>query len=85
MTEKKQYSDILGKQVVTKEGKKLGIVKDINFETNVGEILQLIVKDPTIYTKELNLESTPEKDVLFPFNSIIAIGDFVVVSEEDLL
>jgi len=85
MIEKKPFSEILGKMVVTKEGKRLGMVKDITFETRIGELIQLIVKDITPYVKGLNLEITPEREVLIPYNSIIAVGDFVVVSEEDLL
>ncbi len=81
---KKPFSDILGKLIVTKEGKRLGLVKDITFETNTGELIQLVVKDPTKYTKELNLEKTKEEELLIPYNSIIAVGDFVVISEEDL-
>jgi len=85
MIEKKPFSEIIGKLVVTKEGKRLGIVKDITFETRVGELIQLVVKDPTPYIKNLNLEVTKEKEVLLPYSAIIAVGDFVVVSEEDLV
>jgi sporulation protein YlmC with PRC-barrel domain len=85
MIEKKPFSEILGKLVVTKEGKRLGIVKDITFETRVGELIQLVLKDPTPYIKNLNLEITKEKEVLIPYSAIIAVGDFVVVSEEDLI
>jgi len=85
MIEKKPFSDLIGKLVVTKEGKRLGIVKDITFETRVGELIQLIVKDSTPYVKSLNLEITKDKEVLLPYSAIIAIGDFVVVSEEDLV
>lgn len=83
--EKRPFSELLGKLVVTKEGKRLGIVKDITFETRVGELLQLVVKDPTNYTKGLNLEISKDREVLIPYNAIIAIGDFVVISEEDLV
>jgi len=82
--DKKPLKEIVGKLVVTKEGKRLGIVKDITFETKTGELIQLIIKDPTPYTHNLNLELSPNKEVLIPYNTIIAIGDFVVVSEEDL-
>lgn len=82
--EKKPLREIVSKLVVTKEGKRLGIVKDITFETNTGELLQVILKEPTPYTRNLNLEVSEGKEVLVPFNSIIAIGDFVVVAEEDL-
>ena len=83
--EKKPLKDVLGKLVVTKEGKRLGMIKDITFETNTGELIQIVLKDPTTYTRALNLESSVGKEVLIPYNSIIAIGDFVVVSEEDLM
>ncbi|MEK6933541.1 MAG: PRC-barrel domain-containing protein [Nanoarchaeota archaeon] len=82
--DKKPLKDIVGKLVVTKEGRRLGIVKDISFETRTGELIQLIIKDSTPYTRNLNLELSPKKEVIIPYNSIIAIGDFVVVSEEDL-
>jgi len=82
--DKKPLKEIIGKLVVTKEGKRLGIVKDITFETRTGELIQIVVKDATPYTKNLNLEVSPNKDILIPYNTIIAIGDFVVISEEDL-
>lgn len=82
--DKKPLKEIINKLVVTKEGKRLGFVKDVTFETNTGELIQLLLREPTLYTKNLNLESAGNKEVLLPYNSIIAIGDFVVVSEEDL-
>jgi sporulation protein YlmC with PRC-barrel domain len=83
--EKRPLKQVLGKLVVTKEGKRLGLVKDVTFETRTGELLQLLLKEPTAYTRNLNLEVTNEKETVVPYNSIIAIGDFVVVSEEDLV
>lgn len=83
--DKKPLKDVIGKLVVTKEGKRLGSVKDITFETRTGELIQLIVRDPTPYTRNLNLELSASKEVLIPYNTIIAIGDFVVISEEDLI
>jgi sporulation protein YlmC with PRC-barrel domain len=82
--EKRPLKEILGKMVVTKEGKRLGHVSDITFETRSGELIQLVVKNPTSYTQNLNLERTSLGELLVPHNSIMAIGDFVVVSEEDL-
>ena len=82
--DKKPLKEIIGKLVVTKEGKRLGNVKDITFETRTGELLQIVLKDATDYTKGLNLD-TNGKETLVPYNSIIAVGDFVVVSEEDLI
>tara|TARA_Y100000034_G_scaffold129751_1_gene186813 strand:+ start:1472 stop:1732 length:261 start_codon:yes stop_codon:yes gene_type:complete len=83
--DKKPLRDVLGKLVVTKEGKRLGLVKDVSFETRTGELIQLILKDSTPYLKNLNIEFSGGKEPLIPYNTIIAIGDFVVVSEEDLM
>jgi sporulation protein YlmC with PRC-barrel domain len=79
------FSVILDKMVVTKEGKRLGFVKDITFETKSGELINLLIKDSTPYTKNLNLERTNSNELLIPYSAIIAIGDFVIVSEEDLI
>ncbi|MCA9488189.1 MAG: PRC-barrel domain-containing protein [Nanoarchaeota archaeon] len=84
-TEKSPFSSLLGKMIVTKEGKRLGFVKDITFETKSGELINLIVKDATLYTRNLNLEKTSSNEYLIPYSAIIAIGDFVIVSEEDLI
>jgi len=83
--DKKPFKSLLLKQVVTKEGKKLGIVKDITFEARTGELIHLIIKDLTTYTSNLSLERTKDREALVPYNAVIAIGDFIVVSEEDLL
>ena len=83
--EKKPHKEILGKAVVTKEGKKLGIIKDITFETRAGELIHIVLKDPTPYSNQLNLEKSQQGEILIPYNAIIAIGDFIVVSEEDLM
>ncbi|OIO40394.1 hypothetical protein CO154_00910 [Candidatus Pacearchaeota archaeon CG_4_9_14_3_um_filter_31_7] len=81
--EKKPYREFIGKTVVTKEGRRLGLVKDISFETKTGELIQLLLTNPTPYTVNLGLDKG--KDITIPFNSIIAVGDFVVVSEEDIV
>ena len=83
--EKSPFSDLIGKMIVTKEGKRLGFVKDITFETHSGELINIIIKDSTPYTKNLNLERSSTNDLLIPYSAIIAIGDFVIVSEEDLI
>ena len=83
--DKKPFKSLCRKQVVTKDGKKLGIVKDVTFETRTGELIHIILKDLTSYTANLSLERTKEGEALVPHNAVMAIGDFVVVSEEDLM
>ncbi len=82
---KNVFNTLLGKMIVTKEGKRLGFLKDITFETKSGELINLVVKDATPYVKNLNLERTNSNETLIPYSAIIAIGDFVIVSEEDLI
>ena len=82
--DKHPLRELVGKLVVTKEGKRLGFVKDITFETKTGELIQLVIRDPTPHTRNLNIEMSSGKEALLPYNSIIAIGDFVVISEEDI-
>lgn len=83
--DKRAFRTLLGKQIVTKEGRKLGFVKDITFEAKTGELIHLVLKDLTSYTANLSLERTKANEALIPYNAIIAIGDFIVVSEEDLV
>ncbi len=84
MVEKKPLKQVVGKTVVTKEGKRLGIVKDITFETRTGELINLILTEPTVYVHSLGLEKSKE-GIVVPYSSIIAVGDFVVVAEEDIV
>jgi len=83
--EKIPFTTLLGKMIVTKEGKRLGFVKDVLFETRSGELINLLVKDATPYARNLNLEKTSASELLIPYSSIIAMGDFLIVSEEDLV
>jgi sporulation protein YlmC with PRC-barrel domain len=44
-----------------------------------------VVKDLTNYTNNLSIERTKDKEALIPYNSVIAIENFIVISEEDLI
>jgi len=83
--EKKYSKQLLGKTVVTKTGKRFGEVSNITFETRTGELIQITLKNPTHYTTGLDLEKDSEGNILIPYSAVIAIGDFVVVSEEDIV
>lgn len=83
--EKKYSKQLLGKTVVTKSGKKFGEVGNITFETRTGELIQVILRNPTAYTEGLELEKDAEGSLMIPFSAVIAVGDFVVVSEEDIV
>ena len=82
----KRYSKhLLGKTIVSKTGKKFGDLGNIHFEAKTGELLQLELKNPTALASNLDLERTEEGQMLIPFSAVIAIGDFIVVAEEDII
>ncbi len=84
--EDKKYSkNMLGKTVVSKTGKRFGDVGDIIFETRSGELIHLVLANPTPYTEKLELEKDKDGSILIPFSAVIATGDFMVVSEEDII
>lgn len=83
--EKKYSKQLLGKTVVTKSGKRFGEVGNITFETRTGELINVVLKNPTSYTEGLELEKDKKGSLLIPFSAVIAIGDFIVVSEEDIV
>ena len=84
--EEKRFSrQLLGKTVVSKTGKRFGEVGDMIFETRSGELIHLILANPTAYTEKLELEKDKEGSILIPFSAVIAIGDFLVIAEEDII
>jgi len=84
--EEKRFSkSLIGKTVVSKSGKKFGEVGDIVFETKSGELIHIVMKNVTPYTEKLELEKDKSGKYLIPFSAVIAMGDFMVVSEEDIV
>lgn len=83
--DKKFSKQLIGKTVVSKAGKRFGELGDIIFETRSGELIHLVLQNPTAYTDKLELEKNKEGQILIPFSAVIAIGDFMVVSEEDII
>ncbi len=83
--DKKFSKQLIGKIVVSKTGKRFGEVGDIIFETKSGELIHLVLTNPTPYTDKLELEKDKEGNSLIPFSAVIATGDFMVVAEEDII
>jgi len=83
--EKKFSKELLGETVVSKTGKRFGEVGDLIFETKSGELIHVILTNPTSYTQKLELEKDKQGNILIPFSAVIAMGDFLVVAEEDII
>jgi len=84
--EKKVNSrQLLGKLIVSKTGKRFGEVSDLSFETRTGELIHLVVRNPTGYCEGLELEKDKSGNLLIPYSAVVAVGDFVVVAEEEII
>ena len=76
---------VVGKTIVGKSGKKLGVVNDLVYEVRTGELVYLTIKMPTSYANTFQFEKDEKGFDEIPYNSVISIGDFVVVAEEDII
>lgn len=86
MEEDKIFSrELIGKTVVSKNGKTYGQVYDLEFETRSGELIHMILKNPTPNAEKLELEKDANGSLKVPFSAVIAVGDFLVIAEEDII
>ncbi|MFB6217333.1 MAG: PRC-barrel domain-containing protein [Candidatus Aenigmatarchaeota archaeon] len=77
---------LIGKVVVSEEGgKKFGTVGDVSYVSDSGELMNVILTDTTKHVKELQVEQDESGRNLIPFSSIKSVGDFVIVSEKDIV
>lgn len=80
---KKHSRTLIGKIVVSKEGRRFGDVGDIRFDPRTGELIDIIVTRPTDYARQL-ISSDRSGIMRIPFSAVISVGDFLIVSEEDI-
>ncbi len=79
-------ADIVGKTLVSEEtGRKFGVVSNIDFITESGELLNIVVEQPTKHLSDLNLKTDERGKVMVPFSAVKSIGDFVIISENELI
>ncbi len=81
---RKHSRALIDKTIVSKEGRKFGNVGDIRFDPRTGELIDIIISKPTDYSR--SLITTDKTGVLrVPFSAVISVGDFLIVSEEDIV
>ena len=79
-------ADIVGKTIISEEtGRKFGVVNNIDFITESGELLNLVVEQTTKHLSDLNLKIDESGRIMIPFSAVKSIGDFVIVSENELI
>ena len=78
--------EVVGKTIVSEEtGRKFGVVSNLDFVTESGELLNIVVEQPTKHLADLNLKTEDRGRMLIPFSSVKSVGDFVIVSENELI
>jgi len=83
--EKVIAKQIIGKTVVSSTGKHLGLLENMEFVTESGELLNLVVSKPTEQLLKMNLKKNDAGDILIPLSSVKSIGDFLVIDENELV
>ncbi|HDI06554.1 MAG TPA: hypothetical protein ENF39_00945 [Candidatus Aenigmarchaeota archaeon] len=78
--------DIIGKTIVSEEtGRKFGLVGNLNFIVESGELLNLVLEAPTKAVEQINLETDDSGRFLIPFSTVKSVGDFIIVSEKEII
>ena len=76
--------ELIGKLVISDEtGRSFGRVGDLSFIAETGELLNLVLTEPTKSIAELNLQTDETGRILIPFSAVKSIGDFIIISEKD--
>ncbi len=86
MASKPRGEELLGKTIVSEEhGKKFGDVEDLSFVSSTGELMNLLVTNTTKHLDEVKLQEDQRGRYIVPFSAVRSVGDFVIVSEDDIL
>ena len=79
-------TEITGKTIVSEEhGKKFGKVDDVSFVADTGELMNILVTETTQQMDDIQLQEDKKGRKIIPFSAVKSMGDFVIVSEDDIL
>ncbi len=86
MPDKLRAKDMVGKVIVSEDtGRKFGIVGDVNFITESGELMNIIISEPTRQAMDLKLGEDDKGRMLIPFSAVRSVGDFIIVAEKAIV
>ena len=78
--------ELIGKTIVSEEsGRKFGVVGDVNFITESGELMNIVLTEPTRQAAELKLSEDEKGRLLIPFSAVKSVGDFIIISEKSIV
>ncbi len=85
METKVKAGELNGKTIISDEtGKKFGRVGEITFIPETGELMNLLLVEPTKATSDLQLQRDDQGRIIIPFSAVKSVGDFIIVSEKDI-
>jgi len=86
MSGKVRGKDLIGKTIVSSEkGKRFGEVADISFVSDTGELMNILITDVTPHIEQLKLQQDRKGRHMVPFSAVSSVGDFVIVSADDIV
>jgi sporulation protein YlmC with PRC-barrel domain len=86
MTDNPRGKQLVGKTIVSEEhGKKYGQVDDISFVSDTGELMNLLITNTTQHIDDVKLQEDRKGRNIVPFSAVRSIGDFVIVSEDEII
>ncbi len=84
--EKIRSKKLIGKVLISEEsGKKFGVIGDIDYVSESGELINLVLVETTPHSSGLNLQQDEKGRFLVPFSAVKSVGDFVIVAEKDIM
>jgi sporulation protein YlmC with PRC-barrel domain len=84
--QKVRGSDLVGKIVVSEEtGRKFGIVGDVSFIIESGELMNIIMVEPTKHVQDLQMAADDKGRIMVPFSAVRSVGDFIIIAEKDIV
>jgi sporulation protein YlmC with PRC-barrel domain len=84
--DKVRTKDLVGKVILSEDtGRKFGVVGDVNFITESGELMNIVVAEPTKQTLELKLAEDDKGRLLIPFSAVKSVGDFLIIAEKNIV
>jgi len=80
------FKEVQSKTVVSEGGRMFGKVLDITVDVTTGELINLLVEPTKYITAHFeDLVQDRRGRLLLPFSAVTAIGDFVLVNEQDIM
>lgn len=84
--EKVRGKSMIGKVIVSEDtGRKFGVVGDVIFITESGELMNIVLSEPTKQASELQLSEDDKGRLLIPFSAVKSVGDFIIIAEKDIV